>query len=529
MKNNVDTCHKCLKVVYLSWKYNEGEFIMKLDLQTLESKLWSCANVLRSSLDSAVYKDYIIGLMFLKRINDEFEVERNKIKDQYKNLSEDKLNLILENPNIYHTFFVPKEARWEKYCTLNINIGPVLDKAFRSIEDHPSNQELNGVLTTTNYNDKDKVPDEKLVQLLQIFDSINLSNDNMESADVLGDAYMYLIKMFQDSSGKKGGEFFTPNEVKQLIVRLLKPQEGESVYDPTCGSGGFLIETISYLKEQGKDYRNIELYGQENNISTWAMAKLNILMHGVNGATIYKGDTIRNPQNVEDSRLKTFDKVMANPPFSLKEWGVEIAEKNTYNRFNYGVPPKSYGDFAFVEHMLASLNGHGIMATVVPHGILFRGGAEGKIREGMLKDDLFEAVIGLPQNLFYGTGIPAAIIVLNHHKAEEHKGKVLFIDASQGFDKIGNKNQLRDLDVKKILEAYEAYEHKNHYAALVDMETIKENEYNLNISRYVDTNEEEEEIDINEVIGRISARKKEIKETEAQLNVYLKELGFECL
>jgi len=335
--------------------------------------------------------------------------------------------------------------------------------------------------------------------------------------------------MFQDDSGKKGGEFFTPNQVKTLIVKLLKPKEGESVYDPTCGSGGFLIETINYLRENNSNHKNIQLCGQENNISTWAMAKLNILLHGVTGATIYKGDTIRSPQNVDGAVLKTFDKVMANPPFSLKEWGIEVAENNTYNRFNYGVPPKSYGDLAFVEHMLASLNDKGIMATVVPHGVLFRGGTEGKIRKGMLRDDLFEAVIGLPQNLFYGTGIPAAIIVLNHHKAEEHKGKVLFIDASLGFEKNGNKNQLRDNDVEKIFEAYEGYIDKDKNTKLVCLDLIKENDWNLNISRYVDISEEEDVININEVIGRITNRKKEMEEIEKKLNSYLIELGFDSL
>lgn len=499
--------------------------MVKLDLQTLESKLWSCANVLRSTLDSAVYKDYIIGLMFLKRINDEFDSEREKIKTQFSNMSEDKLSIILENPKLYHSFFVPKESRWENYNTLNINIGPVLDKAFRAIEEHPNNVELEGVLTTTNYNDKEKVPDEKLVQLLQIFDSINLSNDGMESLDVLGDAYMYLIKMFQDSSGKKGGEFFTPNEVKQLIVKLLKPEEEDSVYDPTCGSGGFLIETINYLKEQGKNHRNIQLFGQENNISTWAMAKLNILMHGVTGAKIYKGDTIRNPQNIEGTSLKTFDKIMANPPFSLKEWGIEVAEKNTYNRFNYGVPPKSYGDLAFVEHMLASLNGNGIMATVVPHGVLFRGGAEGKIRKGMLQDDLFEAIIGLPQNLFYGTGIPAAIIVLNHHKAKDHKGKVLFIDASNEFNRSKTMNTLRAEDMTKIVNTYDNFEIIDKYSKVVSIEEIEQNEYNLNISRYIDAIEEEEEIDLEEVIASIQQNEESMAESKEKVDEHLRMLG----
>lgn len=501
--------------------------MIKLDLQTLESKLWSCANILRGKLDSAVYKDYIIGLMFLKRICDEFDCEREQLKLKYKDLPEDAVEKMLENPNLYGSFFVPKAARWNEYKNFNLNIGPILDKAFKAIEDEPKNYELIGVLTTTNYNDKEKVPDEKLVQLIQIFDSINMSSEGMESLDVLGDAYMYLIKMFQDDSGKKGGEFFTPSQIKTLIVKLLKPQEGESIYDPTCGSGGFLIETINYLKENKCNHKNIQLFGQENNISTWAMAKLNILMHGVTGATIYKGDTIRNPQNVEGAVLKTFDKVMANPPFSLKEWGIEVAENNTFNRFNYGVPPKSYGDLAFVEHMLASLNDKGIMATVVPHGVLFRGGSEGKIREGMLRDDLFEAVIGLPQNLFYGTGIPAAIIVLNHHKAEEHKGKVLFIDASSCYERnSGSKNQIKEQDIERIIKIYENYYDEEKFARIIDKKEIEENEYNLNISRYVDTSEADKEISIDKIISSIQDRSIEISKTEQELDKYLVDLGF---
>lgn len=499
--------------------------MVKLDLQTLESKLWGCANILRGKLDSAVYKDYIIGLMFLKRICDEFEYEREKLKLHYSNLSADVIEKMLENPNLYGSFFVPKMARWNEYRNLNLNIGPVLDKAFKAIEDEPKNYELIGVLTTTNYNDKEKVPDEKLVQLIQIFDGLNMSSEGLESLDVLGDAYMYLIKMFQDDSGKKGGEFFTPNQVKTLVVKLLKPQEGESIYDPTCGSGGFLIETINYLKENNCNHKNVQLYGQENNISTWAMAKLNILLHGVTGATIYKGDTIRNPQNVDGAVLKTFDKVLANPPFSLKEWGIEAAENNTYNRFNYGVPPKSYGDLAFVEHMLASLNDKGIMATVVPHGVLFRGGTEGKIREGLLKDDLFEAVIGLPQNLFYGTGIPAAIIVLNHHKAEDHKGKVLFIDASKEYEKEKSMNVLSQKAIEKIVCEFINRVGIESYSEVVDLKQVENNEYNLNISRYIDNSEKEVEIDIEKVIERIAKRKIDIKENEVHLNLYLEKLG----
>jgi type I restriction enzyme M protein len=499
--------------------------MVKLDLQTLENKLWSCANILRGKLDSAVYKDYIIGLMFLKRICDEFEYEREQLKLQYVNLPAEAVETMLENPNLYGSFFVPKNSRWNEYRNLNLNIGPILDKAFKAIEDEPKNYELIGVLTTTNYNDKEKVPDEKLIQLIQIFNGLNLSSDGLESLDVLGDAYMYLIKMFQDDSGKKGGEFFTPNQVKTLIVKLLKPKESESIYDPTCGSGGFLIETINYLKENNCNHNNVQIYGQENNISTWAMAKLNILLHGVTGATIYKGDTIRNPQNVEGAVLKTFDKVMANPPFSLKEWGIEAAENNSYNRFNYGVPPKSYGDLAFVEHMLASLNDKGIMATVVPHGVLFRGGTEGKIREAMLKDDLFEAVIGLPQNLFYGTGIPAAIIVLNHHKAEERKGKVLFIDASKEFDRSKTMNILRKEDITKIVNTFDGFTETDKYSKQVSINNIKENDFNLNISRYIDSIKEEEEIDLEEVISSIQVLEDDLAGSKEKVFKHLRVLG----
>lgn len=499
----------------------------KLNLQQLESKLWDCANVLRGSLSSAQYMEYIFGMMFLKRMNDQFDLERKKIRAEKSDMPNDFLNEMLEDASTYDTFFVPKQARWSKLKDLNLNIGPELDKAFHAIEDEPKNSELIGVLTTANYNDKERVPDAKLNQLLQIFDSINLSNEGLEKPDILGDAYMYLIKMFADDGGKKGGEFYTPEEIKDLMVRILKPQDTDSIYDPTAGSGGFLVKAIEYVKEQGGNYANVQTFGQESNLSTWAICKLNMLLHDVRGSVIWKGDTIREPKNLDGATLKTFDKVLANPPFSQKNWGIEAARNNTYHRFSYGVPPESYGDLAFVEHMVASLNSKGKMATVVPHGILFRGGAEGKIRQAMLEDDLFEAVIGLPQNLFYGTGIPAAILVLNKQKPVERKQKVLFIDASNGFVKNGNKNKLRPEDLKAIVDAYEGYETVEKYAQVVALEEIRNNDYNLNISRYVDTTEEEPEVDINAVAKRIAEREERLKVSREQINVFMRELGFE--
>ena len=503
----------------------------KLTLTGLESRLWKCADILRGELSATQYMDYIFGMMFLKRMNDEFEVERKRQEEEFlaQGMDKEEVKELLNEPSIYDSFYVPEKARWENLRNLNLNIGPELDKAFKAIEDEPKNSELIGVLTTVNYNDKERVPDKKLSQLIMIFDSMNLSNDYLESEDILGDAYQYLIEKFADEGGKKGGEFYTPSEVVKAMVGIIKPQEGERIYDPTVGSGGMLIQSLQYIKENNQNYKNISLFGQEINLSTWAICKMNMLFHGARGADIRKGDTIRDPKHTEAGVLKTFDKVLANPPFSLKNWGEEEAKSDAYGRFPYGIPPKSYGDLAFVSHMVASLNSKGKMATVVPHGVLFRGGAEGKIREGFLKDDIIEAIIGLPQNIFYGTGIPAAIIMINKNKEESKRNKILFIDASNDFVKDGNKNKLREEDITKIIDAYDRFEDIEKYASVVELEKIKENDSNLNITRYVDTTEEEEQIDIELVLDDIRELKLKISNSEEELKGYLEELGYDII
>ncbi|MBY0201404.1 type I restriction-modification system subunit M [Priestia megaterium] len=491
----------------------------KLTLQELESHLWKSADILRGSVDSSDYKNYIFGLLFLKRLSDVFEEHKNNLIQEHGK----EIGAILADDPDQYQFYVPQAARWEAIRKHAEDIGSAINVAFEALENE--NQTLEGVLTPIDFNRKEVLTDSVLQRLLQHFSLLNLTNNNLSEPDMLGRAYEYLIKMFADDAGKKGGEFYTPSKVVELIVKLLKPEEQMRVYDPTCGSGGMLIQSVDYVRDQGGNPQSLSLFGQEKNLGTWSIAKMNLLLHGLPDHKIEKGDTIRQPKLVEDGEIMLFDRVIANPPFSLKEWGREEAEHDSFGRFQYGLPPKNAGDYAFIQHMVASLKSDGMCGVVMPHGVLFRGGAEGKIRQGLIESDILEAVVGIPSNLFYGTGIPACILIFNRNKSEERKGKVLFIAAESDYQEGKNQNMLRDEDIRKIVSAFDQYEDIEKYARIVSFNKIKDNDFNLNITRYIDKSEEEEPIDLNSVLSDINQLEQEQSIVREELNRYLQELG----
>ena len=492
-----------------------------LTLQQLESHLWGAADILRGKIDSSDYKHYIFGLLFFKRICDVWEEEYEERLAQYNDKS------IASDPD-EHRFHIPKGAFWNDVRKHTTNIGEHLNAAFHAIED--ANLRLQGIFQDVDFNNKERFPDATLELLLQHFEKHRLRNCDVEP-DVLGNAYEYLIAQFADDAGKKGGEFYTPKMVVRLIVECLQPDNNMSIYDPTCGSGGMLLESVHYMERNGLNPRSVSLYGQEINLNTWAICKMNLFLHGIDDAEVLKGDTLRNPRHLQregSKSIKRFDRVLANPPFSLKSWGIDVWKVgDPYSRDKYGCPPKSYGDLAFVQHMIASLKPEGKLGVVLPHGILFRGGAEGRIREGILKDDLIEAIIGLSPNLFYGTGIPACVLIINMDKPADRKGKVLFVHGAEEMVPGKNQNSLSEENVGKLVEAFKAYEDVERFSRIVDLEEIEGNDWNLNIARYVDTTEPEEQIDVAEEYRKLKDLTTKRDEAEVKMEAYLKELGYE--
>lgn len=493
----------------------------KLTLQQLESHLWGAADILRGKIDSSDYKHYIFGLLFYKRLCDVWEEEYEERLKEYDGNAE-----LAADPD-EHRFPIPEGAFWKDVRKHSTNIGEHLNTAFHAIED--ADLRLKGIFQDVDFNNKERFPDVVLEMLLQHFDRYRLRNCDVEP-DMLGNAYEYLIAKFADDAGKKGGEFYTPKMVVRLIVECLRPEKG-SIYDPTCGSGGMLLEAVHYMERQGKNPKALHLFGQEMNLNTWAICKMNLFLHNIDDAFIERGDTLRDPKHLvaEGSKvIKTFDRVLANPPFSLKSWGNEEWKSgDKFGRDTYGCPPKSYGDLAFVQHMVASLKPDGMMGVVLPHGILFRAGAEGKIRKGLLEDDLVEAVIGLAPNLFYGTGIPACVLLINKAKAAERKGKVLFVNGAEEMVEGKNQNLLSKENVKRLSEAFHAYVDEDRFSRVVSHEEIEKNDFNLNIARYVQNGEEEEQIDVGLELKKLKELLTLRYSAEATMMRFVEELGYD--
>lgn len=493
----------------------------------LNKILWNAADSSRTTLDAGVYKDYVLAMLFYKYLSDLSKVQHEKYKERY---GDDEAR-IREKMKL-DRFYLPEGTSFDEiYQKIETDsIGQELNKAFHKIED--SNKEkLEGLLTSLDFNSESRLGklesrNKMLRHLIHDFHKIDLTKIN---EDVIGNSYMYLIEKFGADAGKKAGEFFTVKSVAQLLARLAQPKDGARICDPAMGSGGLLLMTGEEI-EKNYDSKNYALYGQESTGSTYQLARMNMFLHNQDSARIEWGDTLNNPQLVENDHLMQFDVCVANPPFSLKKWGAENAEADPYNRFHRGIPPKDKGDFAFITHMIETVKPKtGRVAVIVPHGVLFRGGAEGKIRQQLLEENMVDAVIGLPAGLFQTTGIPVAILIIDRSRevggANEDKKDVLFIEASKEFVSGKAQNTLSEENANKIYETYAERKEIEKFSRLVKADEIKENDYNLNITRYVDTFEEEEVIDISANLKELAELEPEIEKLEGEMAQYLKELN----
>lgn len=502
-----------------------------LTQQELEQRLLAACNCLRGPVDPTDYKAYIFPLLFLKRVSDYWDWEYARALDAFEGDEElarleDNFRFVLPDADLDRKL---PGCHWRDVQALTENVGAGLQTILQRIE-LANADTLAGIFGDVQWANKDKLPEHTLLNVIEEFSTLDLSPDNAPG-DVLGAAYEYLLKYFADTTGKKAGEFFTPRSVVRLLTLILDPKEGESGHDPTVGSAGMLVEMANVVRERGGDARTLKLAGQEVQLTTAAIARMNLFLHDIEDFRIRRGDTLRGPKFLTPGgELERFDMVIANPPFSLNPWGHETWAHDPYGRSRYGVPPATKGDFAFVEHMVASMNpGTGGVAVVMPQGVLFRGGAEKEIRQRMLEAGLFDAVIGLPPNLFYNTGLPACVLVLRAKPRQGREGKVLFIDASKRFVKRGARNEMEHDDVDAIARAVVSGDDPDGEdglaLALVPIGEIASNDWDMNIGRYV-RGEVAEEIDVDEALIAYLEARDAARAAEDALDERLREAGF---
>ncbi len=499
----------------------------KLSLQQLENHLWEAANILRGKIDSSDFKHFIFGLLFFKRLCDVWQEE---FEERYRRYGDPERAAAPTE----HRFHLPAHASWEAVRRHKRHIGRHLTAAFKAIE--RVNPRLHGVFQDVSFDNPDRFPDATLELLLRHFEKHRLRNADVEP-DILGNAYEYLIGQFADDAGKKGGEFYTPRQVARLIVECLRPSPSMSIYDPACGSGGMLLEAVRFIDHQDLaeahsgqhvDQKGLALFGQEMNVNTWAICQMNLFLHGIDEAQVSRGDTLRHPRHIRRRRLRTFDRVLANPPFSLKNWGYEEwSSGDAFGRDRYGCPPPKYGDLAFVQHMLASLAPAGMLGVVVPHGILYRGGAEKSIRRGLIEDDLIEAVLTLAPNLFYGTGINAGVLIINRRKPKQRRGQVLFVHGEGEFTEGKNQNLLSDANVQRLTNAFQEFEDIPRFARVVATRELRANDHNLSVSRYIRTYVEPEPVDMPSELKTLRSLRHARDRAESKMMDLIAELGYD--